>query len=140
MTAAKLRVVIGFFVSPGVPALFLYLIGLIFYSSWEAAWGPNILAICGYLAAFIIGVPMYFILKRKNISSLKAYLILGALVGFIFYVVFFGLWVLLSWQKFPEHALLILKGSVRSGIIAVVYATVASAIFWLISIKKFGND
>lgn len=136
MNTSALRALIGFLVAPGVPALVLYLIGLLFVSDWETAWGPKILAVFGYLAALVIGVPVYFLLQRKGISSLMAYLVLGALIGLVCYALFFGLWALLSWKTYPEHALLLLKNSVKSGLIAVVYATVASAVFWLIAIRR----
>jgi hypothetical protein len=119
-----------------VPALVLYLIGLLFVSDWEAAWGPKILAVLGYLAALIIGVPVYFLSQRKGINSLMAYVVLGASIGLACYALFFGLWALLSWKAYPEHTVLLLKNSVVSGVIAVVYATVASAVFWLIAIRR----
>lgn len=136
MSTSALRVLIGFLVAPGLPALVVYLIGLFFVADWEAAFGPKILAMLGYLTALLIGVPVYFVLQRKGISSLAAYLAFGALVGLSCYVLFFGLWALLSWQTYPEHALLLLKNSVVSGVIAVVYATVSSLVFWLIAIKS----
>lgn len=135
MSASALRALIGFLVAPGVPALVLYLAGLLFFADWEAAFGPRILAMLGYVTALVIGVPVYFVLQRKGITSLIAYLAMGALIGLACYVLFFGVWTLLSWQTYPEHALLLLKNSAESGVIAVVYATVASAVFWLIAIK-----
>ncbi len=129
------RALIGFFVAPGVPALALYLIGLFFVADWEAAWGPRLLGMFGYLAALVIGVPVYFLMQRNGVNSFTGYLLLGALIGLCCYAVFFGIWALLSWQSYPEHALLLLKNSIPSGVIAVVYATVASAVFWLIAIR-----
>jgi len=131
-----LRGLIGFLIAPGVPALFLYLAGLFFVADWEAAWGPKILAMFAYLVALIIGVPVYFLLQRKGINSFMAYLILGALIGLAFYVLFFGIWALISWQSYPEHAILLLKNSIRSGVIAVVYAAVSSVLFWLIAVRQ----
>lgn len=131
-----LRALIGFLVAPGAPALLLYLVGLFFVADWEAAWGPKILASFAYLVALIIGVPVYFLLQLKGINSFMAYLILGALIGLAFYVLFFGIWALLSWQSYPEHAVLLLKNSVRSGLIAIVYAAVASVVFWLIAVRQ----
>ena len=131
-----LRALIGFLVAPGAPALLLYLAGLFFVADWEAAWGPKILAMFAYLVALIIGVPVYFLLQRKGINSFTAYLIMGALIGLVFYVLFFGIWALISWQSYPEHALMLLKNSVRSGVIAVVYAAVASVVFGLIAVRQ----
>jgi hypothetical protein len=133
---SALRALIGFLVAPSVPALALYLIGLLFVSGWEAVWGPKILAMFGYLAALVIGVPIYVILQRKGINSLKVYLGLGALIGLGYYVLLFGIWALLSWQTYPEHTLLLLKNSIKSGGVAVVYATITSAVFWLIAIRR----
>lgn len=131
-----LRALIGFLIAPGAPALLLYLTGLFFVADWEAAWGPKILAMFAYLVALIIGVPAYFVLQRKGINSFTAYLVMGALIGLAFYVLFFGIWALISWQSYPEHALMLLKNSVRSGVIAIVYAAVASVVFWLIAVRQ----
>jgi len=108
---------------------------LFFVADWEAAWGPKILAIFAYLVALVIGVPVNFLLQREGINSFIAYLILGVLIGLAFYVLFFGIWALVSWQSYPEHAILLLKNSVKSGVIAVVYAAVASVVFWLLAVR-----
>ncbi len=129
------RIALGLILAPGIPALFLYFVGLIFVSGWEAAWSPKFLAAFGYLVALIFGIPAFYYLQRKGINSFQAYLILGALIGLTFYLLFFGIWALLSWQPYPEHAILLLKNSIKSGIIAIVYATVTSAVFWLITIR-----
>ena len=65
----------------------------------------------------------------QGINSFMAYLIMGALIGLAFYVLLFGIWALISWQSYPEHALMPLKNSLRPSVIAVVYATVASIVF-----------
>lgn len=136
MSTSSLRALFGLLVAPGGPALVLYLIGLLFVSDWEAAWGPKILAVVGYLAALVFGVPVYFLLQRKGISSLMAYLIVGAAIGLLCYGLFFGLWVLTSSKMYPEHALVLFKNSLKPVLIAVVYATSASAVFWLIAIRR----
>lgn len=131
-----MRVLVGFLVAPGVPALLLYLIGLFFVPAWEAAWGPKILVIFAYFIALVMGAPAFFVMRQKGINSFIAYLVMGVLIGLVFYVLFFGVWALISWQSYPEHALILLKESLRSGVIAVVYAAVASVIFWLIAVRQ----
>jgi hypothetical protein len=90
-----------------------------------------------YLVALVIGVPVYFFCQQKDIHSFHAYLILGALVGLTFYILFFGVWALMSFQSQPEHVLLLLKNSIRSGVIAVAYATLSTMVFWLIAIRRW---
>jgi len=125
----------GFLIAPGLPAILLYLLGLLFVADWEAAWGPSILAILAYLGALIIGVPVHFVLQRKGINGYMAYLILGSVIGLTIYTLFFLIWALFSWQSYPEHTIILLKDSVKSGVISVVYAAISSTVFWLITVR-----
>jgi len=94
--SSRSRVWIGFLVAPAVPALLLYLL-----STGNFSYGVRknvveilvIIAIIGYLAALIIGFPIYSLLKRKGIDSFPAYLVAGALIGFVFYVLCFSMMI-----------------------------------------------
>jgi len=133
MNSTAMRALIGFLVAPGVPALAFYLMNM----NGEAS--PLILFIFGplaYAAALILGLPTYLVLQRKGIHSLWAYLILGAAIGLAFAVLFFGIQALLSWSSAREHAVALLQSSGRAVVFTVVYAVVASALFWLIAIKR----
>jgi hypothetical protein len=133
---ATWRVLFGFVVAPGVPALALYLLGLSFASAWEAAWGPRILAMFAYLVAVAGGIPVHLFLQAKGINSVGAYVVAGALIGLVCYLLVFGIWVEFSWQSSPEHASALLRNSVNSGLIAVAYGAIASVLFWLIAIRR----
>lgn len=128
------RVVLALLVAPGVPALTMYLIGLFFASDWQAEFWPIVLAIAGYLAALAFGVPAYLLMRRKNIVSFKAYVVVGALIGLCSYALFLGLSF-----SYPEHSLQLLKNSLNLGIVATLYAVVASAVFWLIAIRNYAR-
>lgn len=137
--ASALRALVGFLVAPGIPALALYLIQLIFVAPWEAAWGAKILALFAYLSALLFGVPVYFVLQRKQATSAMAYFALGASIGLGCYALFFGALVLFNWKAYPDHALALLKNSAGSAATAAVYGSIASLIFWFIAIRR-GND
>lgn len=139
MSRSVLRALIGFLVAPGLPALVLYLINLIVVSHHEALLLAAVLATLAYLSALIVGMPLHFLLQRKGINSLMAYLILGALIGLTCYLLFFGIEALLSLKTYPKHALLLLANSGKSGAMAIAYSSVASLIFWFIAIRKAGN-
>lgn len=137
MSKSRQRALVGFLVAPVVPALVLYLVQLIFVPRWEAEWGVKILVLFAYLSALVMGIPMYFVLQRKQVASVLAYTVLGAVIGLACYALFFGLLALMNWTAYPDHALLLLKNSVGSGVMAVSYGAVASMIFWLIAIRRF---
>jgi hypothetical protein len=86
--AQATRTLVSFLVAPAIPAALLYL-----YNVWQgygnaAVVGPYILTLLGYVAALIIGVPVYLLLQRKEIRSLPAYVLVGALIGPVFYLLF----------------------------------------------------
>lgn len=137
MKESTLRVLLGFFVAPGAPALALYFINLVVVSRQEALLQGLILAALGYVAALVLGIPAYLMMKRKCAVGLSSHLIVGALIGLIFYVLYFGLWGFISYQSYPDHAIALIKNSMMAGVVAVVYAAVASGLFWWIAIRKF---
>jgi hypothetical protein len=133
MNSTAMRALIGFLVAPAVPALALYFVNV----NGEAA--PLIffvLAPFAYAAALVLGLPVYLVLQRRGTRSLRAYLILGAAIGLVFAVLFFGIQALLSWTSAREHAVAVLKNSGRSVVLALVCAVVASAVFWLIAVRR----
>jgi hypothetical protein len=113
-------------VAPGVPALALYLVNI---NREAAALIFLILAPLSYAAAVILGVPAYFIMQRWGMRSLLAYALLGALIGLVFYVLFTVV------TAYRGQAIDVFRNSVRPATTAVIYAVVASAIFWLIAIR-----
>lgn len=127
MGKTGMRALIGFLVAPGVPALALYLVNI----NREAA--PLIfliLAPLGYAAALVLGVPAYFVLQRKGIRSLLAYVLLGALIGLVFYLLF----TLVT--SYRGQAVGVLRNSARPAAMAIAYAAVAGALFWLMAIWR----
>lgn len=136
MNSSRLRVVLGFLVSPGVPALGLYLINLCLVSREEALLAGVILATLGYAAAVVIGLPAYLIMRKRSPVSLGSYVMVGSLIGLLFYLLFFGVWGLGGYQSAPEHAIALLRNSGVAGLTAIGYASVASGTFWLIAIRK----
>lgn len=138
MSTAALRALIGFLVAPGVPALVVYVISAISSTRGEAARSSAIFAGAGYLAAVLIGFPVYFFLQRKGITGLVPYLALGALIGLICIALGFAAYALLiDWKSEYEQAFTLLKTAASIAVPAMVSGTVACAIFWLIAIRRF---
>ena len=136
MTSSKFRVVLGFLISPGAPALGLYLITLCFVSRQEALLAAAILATLGYAAAVLIGIPAYLFMRKRGPVGVRSYLIFGGVIGFFFYLLFFGVWGLVSYQSAPEHAVALIRNSVAAGLTAIGYASIAGGIFWRIAIRE----
>lgn len=134
MKISKIRTLLGFLIAPGTPALANYLISLQIVSYQEARMKSIILCVFGYMAATIVGIPIYIYFNVKRIVSLKAYAFAGAFIGFSSYILVFVVWGLLSYRLYPEHIALILRNSIMSGVTAVVYAMLASIIFWICAV------
>jgi hypothetical protein len=127
-----MRVLIGFLLAPGVPALVLYLVKV---DSSNAPLVPLLLTPLAYVAALVLGIPVYLVLRRRRIRTLLAYVILGALIGVVFYALYFGIESFLSPLSVPK-----LDAAVRRGAIAAIYSAAASAVFWLIAISRFPHS
>jgi uncharacterized membrane-anchored protein len=126
MNNTGMRGLIGFLVAPGAPALALYLVSI---NREGAPLTFLILAPLGYAAALVLGVPAYFAMQRRGIRSLLAYVLLGALIGLVFYVAF----TLVT--SYRGQAFNVLRNGARPATTAVIYAAVCSVLFWLIAIK-----
>jgi hypothetical protein len=125
----------GFLVAPVVPAGFLYLFGLLKGYGDVAIVGPLLLAPFAYAAALVIGVPVYLLLQRKGVHGVGAYLALGAAIGATVVVLMFGTEALFSWTSAREHALGLIRNSGGYMVVAIVYAAIAAAVFWLIAVR-----
>jgi hypothetical protein len=133
--STALRALIGFLVAPAIPALVLYLVNV--STSQEAA--PLVfllLAPLAYAGALLFGLPAYLVMQRKRICTLRAYVIAGAMIGLLFAVLFFGVQALVSFSSAPEHSIALLRNSISSVGIAVIYAASAGALFWWIAVKS----
>jgi hypothetical protein len=131
----NVRLFIGFLISPGAPAVALYWVNIFFVSLPEAALLGWLLGVCAYAASIVLGIPMYLILRRQNRTQLHTYLVAGALIGLIAYILIFGVWGLISYQSAPEHAVRLMVNSLRAGLMTVGYATIASGAFWVIAVR-----
>ncbi|TVQ82004.1 MAG: hypothetical protein EA357_11025 [Micavibrio sp.] len=89
---SKWRVLIGFLVAPGLPALLVYLTVLFLGNdAWSSSFVPVVLAIIAYVYAWALGIPAYILLRRKGVDRFAVYLALGALIGLSqAYVLSFG--------------------------------------------------
>jgi hypothetical protein len=129
-----MRAILGFCIAPGVPAIALYLLNLMLVSPQEAALLAFIYLTFAYLAALILGLPTYMIVRRRSAVGWRSYLVFGALIGVVFYALLFGIWGGSIYQSLPDHAIALLLNSAMACVSAIVYAAIASGIFWLIAV------
>jgi hypothetical protein len=122
-------------VAPGAPAILLYLWGLHKGYGDAAVAGPGLLVPFAYVGALVIGLPTYLMLQRRGSHGLGAYVALGAVVGVVVVVVLSTAEALLSGRAL-EYATAQFWLSVRFMVIAAIYAMIASAVFWLIAIRR----
>jgi hypothetical protein len=130
------RAWIGFLVAPLLPGVLLYMWGLYKGYGSAAIVGPLLLVPIAYVAALIIGGPVYVLLERKGIVSLGAYIGLGVAIGLIAVMLLTLGQVLLGSPSAGGYASAVIKGARGDVAVAMVYAAIASAAFWLIAVKR----
>lgn len=127
------RALVGFLVAPAVPGALTY-----FHLLWSGyddssiIW-PLVITFLGYVAAFVIGAPVYLLLQRRGIRSAVAYILIGALIGPAFYVAFE---MLTAYPGQFIHRLQHMHGAMLA---AAGYSSIATAAFWLISFARPTN-
>jgi hypothetical protein len=137
MSTTTLRTLVGFLIAPGGPALIVYLVSMMWGSRGEATWSAEVFAVVGYGAALVIGVPLYFLLQRKGIGGLVPYLVLGGLIGLICIILGFIPYAFLGdWRGNQEQAFSLLKTAAGIAVPAIISGVIASAVFWLIAIRR----
>jgi hypothetical protein len=121
------RTLVGFLVAPAVPGVLLYFYNFFWMGYGDAAVvGPLILAFYGYAASLILGIPIHLALHRKGVHSLSAYLLLGALIGPVFFLTFELL------TTYPGTRILWLQHAHGLVLVAAAYSSIAAITFWSI--------
>lgn len=121
------RALVGFIFAPAIPGTLLYLYALSKGYGNEAVVGPVIFTFLGYIAELLIGVPVYFLLQRKGVRSLRAYALAGALIGAAFYLLFEIV------TDYPGQLMIRLRQSLSPVLVAATFASLSAVSFWLIA-------
>jgi hypothetical protein len=127
----------GFLVAPAVPAILLYLWGLFRGYGNAAVVGPLLMVPFAYAFALVIGGPVYMFLRRKGVHSLGIYVGLGAAIGLAGMLLLSGAQVL-SGSASRDYANAVLSSARSDFVVALIYAAVASGVFWLIAVRPRG--
>jgi hypothetical protein len=125
------RLILGFLVAPGVPACLLLLFNLFAGYGNASIVGPLLLMPLGYIAAIVVGGPVYQALKWRRIDSLHGYLVAGALTGPTFYVLFTIL------TSYPGTIMAVFQRSPGPMLMAFGYSITSAFLFWVIAIRKY---
>jgi hypothetical protein len=129
------RLVFGFLVSPGAPSVLVYLFYLCFLPSSEAATMGLIYFFFAYIAAIVMGYPIYRYARKHGLASLRQFALLGAAAGGIAYLAIVGFWALLIAFSSPFEAIMVFVNTGLIGIGAVAYAAAAASVFWYIVVR-----
>jgi hypothetical protein len=140
MTAlAWFRTILGFLVAPISPGVLAVLLTAPFHGSDAfsrdvpaAVWIIGLSAVLGYPTAIAFGVPFYILLRWRGWNGLLVYVLAGALLGFIVYLIY--LIVVLS-AEFSVYSLRQLAERTLSPLIpaGMICGAVAGTTFWLIA-------
>lgn len=120
------RLLLGLIIAPFFPALIVFLIeSSLAASSDTILYHTYILGILGYIATLTVGMPLYLILKIKNLHTFKNYVLICSILAALFPFVI----------DFP-HYLSLDKIIITNHLLGFVYAFVVSSLFWIIQNKK----
>lgn len=126
-----LRVVLAFGLAPVVPG---FVAGIMEYGDGLMLWYIQFSAALGYSTAFLVGLPIYFLLvRRKKLNKLKHFVVFGVLMGVCAYVI-------------PSLPALIITFDARiietmaNGwaylLLGVFFGTIATVSFWAIAFLR----
>jgi hypothetical protein len=135
MHKSFLKVFFGFLVSPAIPAFLIYIAGCLFGKYRDAVWTAMLILTMSYLAAFLIGIPIYLLLQKYKQKSFKAYIISGLLVGLIFSLIIFIFDVNEAYIYGAEHAHARAINSIGYVLLGTMSGAISGIAFWFIAIK-----
>ena len=97
-----------------------------------------LLALPAYASALFLGLPAYLLLKRHGLKGIGTYAGSGAAIGLASVVAVTVIQMIIVWTWTPDdsRALSLWRYSGRYMVIAMLYAAIAGAVFWLIAIRE----
>ena len=133
------RAFLGFLAAPALPAAIVCVIGMALHDP-HPLWGTVLIAIFAYSAAFCFGVPAYFILRGRGVTSCSAHVWVGAAIGAamglsVSLMVFFS-HVAAGWPAVVAGGAGMFANSVRVVGLGAIGGALSSALFWLVAIRK----
>jgi len=112
----RYRVPIAFLVSPLFPGVLFALFVLSNRAEWrDFLFFVELAALMGYPIAFLIGVPLYFLLKRLTLVRLITFLIAGSVLGLFSVLGVLTIFFPLQSWGYPSFLLGSVMGSVATG-------------------------
>jgi hypothetical protein len=120
----SMKVLAGFLIAPAGPGALLYAYGLAKGYGTGAIVGPMLLTPVAYLAALVIGIPVYRLLDRKRVQRCSAYTLGGGLIGLV------GSLLLNT----PIHSF----GSLPPGdlLVGTICGAISATVFWGIAVRE----
>ncbi len=132
--SVRLRTILGFLVAPVSPGLLIVILAAVFGfgKSGEGIWIIKLSGMLGYPIAIVLGVPLYIFFRTRSWNGLLIYIMAGALLGVMIYLIYIPLGGYSSnglsglFERFSNTALV----SIPLGMIC---GAVAALSFWLIA-------
>jgi hypothetical protein len=136
-----LRLGIGIMVAPTLPAVIAYLVFAAPGSRQTIAEMALVFAAICYSMTLLLGVPAYFLLRRRGKESLKSYLVAGAVSSAGSSLVFFSFCFFIV-NSDPILMSLAIYLTIIAGLVPFTAGLGASVsgIFWVISIRPRSGE
>jgi hypothetical protein len=77
-----MRLIAAFLIAP-LMASFAMLVASTFYNNTGGLWLFSFVTITSYVITIIVGIPIYFFLKNKNMNSLISYLVVSGAISIL---------------------------------------------------------
>ena len=126
-----LRVVLAFALAPLVPGL---VAGIMEYGEGLMLLSLKFSAALGYSTAFLVGLPVYFLLvRRKKLNKLKHFVVFGVLMGVCAYVIPFLPFLTIH---FDVGVFETMANGWAYLLLGVFFGTIATVSFWAIAFLR----
>jgi hypothetical protein len=125
----RAREILGFALAPMVPALLVALPALLQADQRATAYMAFVAKV-SYPVILLLGVPAYILTRSKGWTGLPVYVVLGALLGAIAYLVTFTVGPHLGASSRPMYALAV---RMLYFPLELTYTAVALILFWLLA-------
>jgi hypothetical protein len=98
---------------------------------------PAVIATIGtYLVTAAVGIPTYLIARKLEVQALRGYVIVGTFVGMTAWGFIFIPAAIMRWRTTTMAGSQLVKSTLTAAIAAAICFALASAVYWMIAIRR----
>jgi hypothetical protein len=93
-----------------------------------------------YLVTAAFGIPTYLIARKFEVEALRGYVIVGTFVGMAGWALIFIPAAIMRWRTTTMAGSQLVKSTLIAAIAASICFAIASAVYWMIAIRRRSGD